>query len=114
MESGEACDEAELRCILVEEMFALDQQTVLSRLVMLFSSPSVSLRSDGKRLEKILQGITVKEKVFKAIVLLGESGAGKSSLGNCLLGRDFDTGFEESSDSCTKKTSGGSQMGPSA
>ena len=109
--SGKLCDEAEFRCILGDwfnqEMFDLDQQTVLTRLVTILRGPSVSLPSEGKRLEQILEMIKAKENALKIIVLLGESGAGKSSLGNCLLALDSATGFKESSEteSCTKKTS---------
>ena len=111
VESGKACDEAEFRRILSDwfnqEMFDLDQQTVLKRLVSILTGPSVSLPSEGKRLDQILERIKAKEKALKIIVLLGESGAGKSSLGNCLLALDSATGFKESNktESCTKKTS---------
>ena len=48
-----ACDEAEFRRILADwfnqEMFDLDQQTVLSRLVSIFSNPFLGLPSEGKR-----------------------------------------------------------------
>ena len=52
VESGKACNEAEFCRILVDWFFNLDQQTVLSRLVSIFSSPFVSLHSDRKRLER--------------------------------------------------------------
>ena len=66
-----------IRRILVDwftqEMFDLDQQIVLSRLVSIFRGRSVCLRSDGKRSEQMLERIKVKEKVLKVIVLLGEA-----------------------------------------
>ena len=50
---GKACDEAEFRRILADwfnqEMFDLDQQTVLSRFVSIFSNPFLGLPSEGNR-----------------------------------------------------------------
>ena len=108
VESGKVCDSAEFRRILGDwfnqELYDLDQKTALLRLISILKSPSVSLPAEGKRLGQILERIEVKEKSVKISVLLGESGVGKSSIGNCLLGLDSTTGFKESSgaDSCTK------------
>ena len=53
VESGKGCDEVEFRRILInwfnQEMFDLDQQTVLSRFVSIFSNPFLGLPSEGKR-----------------------------------------------------------------
>ena len=107
--SGKACDEAEFRQILGDwfnkELYDLDQKTALSRLISIINSPSVSLPAEGKRLKQISEGIEAEEKSVKVVVLLSESGVGKSSIGNCLLDLDPTHGFQESggADSCTKK-----------
>ena len=53
VESVNGCDEAEFCRILVDwfnqEIFDLDQQTVLSRFVSIFSNPFLGLPSEGKR-----------------------------------------------------------------
>ena len=53
-----------------------------------------------------MEAIKAKEKAVKSIVVQGESGTGKSSIGNCLLGLDSTEGFKVSrgTNSCTKET----------
>ena len=110
-ESGKVCDEAEFRHILSDwyqyQMCDLGPEAAHTRLVSILRSPLVNLRSEGKTLEQIWQQNKLKERVLKILVLLGESGAGKSSLGNCLLALNPEDGFKESTDtdSCTKRTS---------
>ena len=110
MEAGRMCDEAEFRCLLSDwfckEMCDLDQRAVLKRLATIFRSTAVSLPEVGKFLEQCWENVNLKVKAVKVVVMLGESGAGKSSLGNCLLGLDSTAGFKVSSEtnSCTKDT----------
>ena len=109
--AGRMCDEAEFRCMLSDwfgqEMYDLDQRTVLKRLITIFCSAAVSLPEVGKALKQCLENENLKVKAVKVVVMLGESGAGKSSLGNCLLALDSTAGFKVSSEtaSCTKDTS---------
>ena len=53
VDSGKACDEAEFRRVLVDwfkkEMYDLDQQNALKKIVDILRGPSVSLCSEGKR-----------------------------------------------------------------
>merc|ERR1712130_479949 len=83
--SGSLCDKAKFRRILgdwyKEEMFDQDRQTALTKLILILRGPSVSLHPEGKRLEQILEEIQTKDNAVKTIVLLGESGVGKSSIG---------------------------------
>ena len=108
--SGKDCDEAEFRRILGDwfnqAMCDLDQKTALTRLISILRGPSVSLHPEEKRLEQILEELKAKNKAVKTIVLLGESGTGKSSIGNCLFGLNSTAGFKVSraADSCTKET----------
>ena len=55
----------------------------------------------------ILDEIKARENAVKVVVLLGESGVGKSSIGNCLLSLYSVEGFAMSRmmDSCTETTS---------
>ena len=111
VESGKACDEAEFRSILSdwfkEELYDLEQKAALTRLTSIFRSSLVNLPVEGKKLEKFLEVIIEEEKAVKVVVLLGESGVGKSSIANGLLGLSPSEGFIVSGhvDSCTKVTS---------
>ena len=65
----------------------------------------MSLPAEGRRLEQILGRKEAKEKSLKVIVLLGESGVGKSTIGNSLLNIDSSSGFKMSysASSCTQE-----------
>ena len=106
-EQGKVCNEAEFRYILGDwfnqELYDLEQIAALKKLIWIFKDPSVSLHAEGRILDQILEEIKAKEKSVKVIVLLGESGVGKSTIGNSLLNIDSSSGFKVSysASSCT-------------
>ena len=75
-----------------QEIYGKDHKTALTKLLSIFDSSLVSLGTEGKRLRDLLDEIKARETAVKVVVLLGESGVGKSSIGNCfsafILSRD--------------------------